>query len=68
MVLDRAFKEVERAVIFVVKKVFDIVLELHFELVAIIVLSDLEFRLLELVVQGLERPFAHVPSLCTACV
>lgn len=46
------------------EKVFDVVLELNFEFVTIVVLSHLELRLFELVVQGLESPFAHVPSLC----
>lgn len=66
LVFERAFKQVQRAVVCVVYQVLEVVLERHPQLVPVVVLTNLELCLLEFVVKVLETPCLWVPFLCAA--
>ena len=61
LILQRAFEHVQGTVIFVVDQVLQIILHWYSQLVPIIILADLELRLLEIIVEKLEIPLLLWP-------
>ena len=68
VVSQRTFKQVERAVVFVVDQVLEIVFERDAQLVTVVILPHFEFAVLVGLVKRLEGEFVRVPVLRAPCI
>ena len=67
LVLKGAFKQIERAIIFIVNQIFEIVFELHSQFSTLVVLSDFELEILQIPVEILVAPLlANIPIASTS--
>ncbi len=68
LIFQRAFKQVQGAIILVVDQILKVVLERHSQLIPIVIFSNLELGFFEMVVKVLEAPILLVPRLCASWV